>query len=434
MYRNEIFKEVQEVLSEQLGIEEDKIALRSNIITDLGADSIDLVELLIALEEKFDIEIPDSDAERITTVKGVVHYIHKRIYKNQSKDPRQIIENLTQNLNHVIKDGKESVSSIVSYFLNALINVLEISRDETFVYLLVGRTGVGKSSTINALMGKKVAETSRSKPTTMDVTFYNNEINGVSFTVVDTPGLCDDYVEKGKDSKYLEAILTKVPRIDLLWFVTPIYETRIRRDELDGIKIITEAFGTDIWKHSIIVFTFADKADEDYAEHLQERTENIQGAIAEYVGTEIAGQIPAVAVDNKKETTPDGKVWLAELYTRVFVRMSEISTIPFLLTTVNRLSFIDAFTASDSEQKTINLDEEQKGDIRNKLFSVIPALRFIGEKIGYAFGSVVSTLTSVEESKSIGSITGSAIGETIGEKVDDWINPVLRGIKELMGW
>ena len=72
-----IFDEVKEVIAEQLNVSEDEIKLESNFVEDLGADSLDVVELVMALEEKFEIEIPDEDAEKIATVKDVVDYIEK---------------------------------------------------------------------------------------------------------------------------------------------------------------------------------------------------------------------------------------------------------------------------------------------------------------------------------------------------------------------
>ena len=72
-----IFDEVKEVIAEQLNVNIDEIKLESNFVEDLGADSLDVVELVMALEEKFEIEIPDEDAEKIATVKDVVDYIEK---------------------------------------------------------------------------------------------------------------------------------------------------------------------------------------------------------------------------------------------------------------------------------------------------------------------------------------------------------------------
>lgn len=66
---------VKEVIIDKLGVEEDKIVPDASFIDDLGADSLDTVELIMQLEEEFGIEIPDEDAEKMTTVKSVVDYI-----------------------------------------------------------------------------------------------------------------------------------------------------------------------------------------------------------------------------------------------------------------------------------------------------------------------------------------------------------------------
>jgi len=72
-----VFEKVQSILAEQLNIDKDKITLESSIINDLGVDSLDVMDLLMAMEEEFDIEIPDD--EMGATVGGVVNYIEKEI-------------------------------------------------------------------------------------------------------------------------------------------------------------------------------------------------------------------------------------------------------------------------------------------------------------------------------------------------------------------
>lgn len=69
------FDDVKAVVVEQLSIDADAVKLESKIIEDLGADSLDVVELIMALEEKFEVEIPDSDAEKLIKIEDVVHYI-----------------------------------------------------------------------------------------------------------------------------------------------------------------------------------------------------------------------------------------------------------------------------------------------------------------------------------------------------------------------
>ena len=69
------FDKVKEVIIDKLGIEDSKIESGSSFVDDLGADSLDTVELIMQLEEEFGIEIPDDDAEKITTVQAAVDYI-----------------------------------------------------------------------------------------------------------------------------------------------------------------------------------------------------------------------------------------------------------------------------------------------------------------------------------------------------------------------
>ncbi|MDF2593579.1 MAG: acyl carrier protein [Clostridia bacterium] len=70
-----IFEKVQEKVAEQLGVDAEEVLMESSFIDDLGADSLDIVELLMALEEEFDIEIPDEEAEKLASVGDVVEYI-----------------------------------------------------------------------------------------------------------------------------------------------------------------------------------------------------------------------------------------------------------------------------------------------------------------------------------------------------------------------
>lgn len=74
----DIFEKVKAVVVDQLGVEEASVTMESSFIDDLGADSLDIVELIMGLETEFDIEIPDEDAEKISTVGDAVNYIKER--------------------------------------------------------------------------------------------------------------------------------------------------------------------------------------------------------------------------------------------------------------------------------------------------------------------------------------------------------------------
>lgn len=66
---------IREIVVEQLGVDADQVVPEASFVDDLGADSLDTVELIMAFEEEFDVEIPDTDAERIKTVQDVIDYI-----------------------------------------------------------------------------------------------------------------------------------------------------------------------------------------------------------------------------------------------------------------------------------------------------------------------------------------------------------------------
>lgn len=75
MNKEEIFEELKKIIVEQLGVNEENVTMQASFIDDLSADSLDIVELVMNIEEKFDLEIPDSEAEKIATVEDVVEYI-----------------------------------------------------------------------------------------------------------------------------------------------------------------------------------------------------------------------------------------------------------------------------------------------------------------------------------------------------------------------
>ena len=79
MSSEEVFEKVKAIIVEQLQVAEGTVTQEASFIDDLGADSLDLVELIMALEEEFDIEIPDTDAEKVVTVGDVVDYIKENI-------------------------------------------------------------------------------------------------------------------------------------------------------------------------------------------------------------------------------------------------------------------------------------------------------------------------------------------------------------------
>lgn len=74
----EVIDKVKEIIVDQLGVDAEEVTMEAAFVDDLGADSLDVVELVMAVEEEFSIEIPDEDAEKITNVSEVVNYIETK--------------------------------------------------------------------------------------------------------------------------------------------------------------------------------------------------------------------------------------------------------------------------------------------------------------------------------------------------------------------
>ncbi|HCG99674.1 MAG TPA: acyl carrier protein [Actinobacteria bacterium] len=78
MANEELFAKLKDIIVEQLGVDAEEISRKTSFVAVLGADSLDIVELVMAMEEEFDIEIPDEDAEGIATVEDAIDYVENK--------------------------------------------------------------------------------------------------------------------------------------------------------------------------------------------------------------------------------------------------------------------------------------------------------------------------------------------------------------------
>lgn len=79
MEREELLKKIKSIVADKLSISEDQVTEEASFIDDLGADSLDTVELIMALEDEFDMDIPDEEAEKLTTVGKAMDYVLERV-------------------------------------------------------------------------------------------------------------------------------------------------------------------------------------------------------------------------------------------------------------------------------------------------------------------------------------------------------------------
>jgi predicted GTPase/tetrahydromethanopterin S-methyltransferase subunit G len=343
---------------------------------------------------------------------------------NPIKDP---LENSENNLlvNSATTSFPDTDSSQDQKLLVKLMKKLHEGQNNKFVLMLAGRTGVGKSSTINSLLGTKIAKVSRFEPATMRVHYYESSLNNIRFDLVDTPGLCDDLEEVGNDEAYLSMIRNKVPQIDVMLFVSRLDEARVTGDEKRGIQLISHAFTPQVWERAVIVFTHANSVPaKQYREILEKRTDLIERVIARYTGVGIAREIPSVAIDNMSKTTIDGEEWLGQLYTKVFIRISQNGVVPFLLATAPDLmpqqvanpaspslqsqvgtEASSSYPDKDAVQSEprIKLNQDHKQEIKKKIDStIVSGLSTVGASVG----------TFIDGN--VGASIGSAIGAVIG--------------------
>ncbi|MEM7580960.1 MAG: GTPase [Cyanobacteria bacterium P01_A01_bin.80] len=334
---------------------------------DLEARKLMLVGLLGEYDEKLDYA---DDPAQIQVLKKKIERIKKSLQEisNEQKklgNPHNFLdskipkENVPESsleeieaqedddsvLETLDEEIYETLSEEVKAVVEELRKRLERAKGKTFTFLLIGRAGVGKSSTINSLIGANVAPVGDFDPCTADVTVHETNLHGAIVRVIDTPGLCDDLEEVGNDAKYIELIRKKIPgAIDAVLFVSGLDDSRVDASEKRGLRLITEAFGEPFWKKSVIVFTQSDKVpDERFEEYVCERTKRIHAALLKLrLDNDTVHSIPSVAVDNTdpEKVNPDGQKWIQQLYLTVLDRAESDSKDVLILSTSHMLEKI----------------------------------------------------------------------------------------------
>ena len=233
---------------------------------------------------------------------------------------------------------------------------MDRSRKTNLSFLVTGKTGVGKSSTINGLVGSDIAKVGEWQVTTFEVARYPVVRNGIKMCFFDTKGLCDDLPEPFDDQLYTARIRQQVNEFHSLWFVSRLHDTRLTIGERRAFQWLSNAFQykEKIWEHAIIVLTCADAhmlLDDPWPTCFHERASQIRSEIAKHCGKELADPIPAVAVNNKSMLDPDGKPWRGELYLNVINSMKREGILTFYAGTGDLLETRDV--DADAYEKTL---------------------------------------------------------------------------------
>lgn len=219
------------------------------------------------------------------------------------------------------------------------VNFVAQSGKSKLKVLVVGKTGVGKSALINALVGYEVSEETPVEAGTHRVEEISTELHGgVEAIFYDSPGLHDC---KGKEKEYLQQMIDVSQGLDLILYCTKLTDTRITEEDCDTICEFTHAFGKDFWKNSVFVLTFANNVrpktnindPEMKKKELKLKIKLMKKKLHEILRSkaklsfEVVKSIPFVPAGYytpDHQILPDGTHWFSSFWTACFTRVRDV--------------------------------------------------------------------------------------------------------------
>jgi GTP-binding protein EngB required for normal cell division len=302
----------------------------------------------------------------------------------------------------------------------------ELQAHEAMTIAVVGRGGAGKSSTVNSLVGKPVAPVSHSpREGTVELAEYFGETNGFQFRIFDTRGFGNSQVPS---AAILKELATRIDgRLHILLYVVPLTLDRLDRIDKSAIHLLHEHFSRELWDHVVVVFTRADLYGPKFVERVDVWTKALSAEIAEVVDQQSAEKVGFVAISNSHLTNPDGKEWMAELFTQVLERIgSPPSFVPlrFLWSQSARIHTKRARPSESTAKQApaegpqstpptpapppINLDESQRARVFRRIM-VATGPMAVGAGVGGTVGGPAGAIIGA----GLGLIVGIILGESV---------------------
>ena len=206
---------------------------------------------------------------------------------------------------------------------------------KTISILLTGKTGVGKSKLVNSLVGRTVAPEGKTKdPCTMKVDSYQTTMEGIDVIVWDSPGLQDG---TKNEAEYIKDMSTRIKEVDLVIYCLRMDDSRLRDEDLESMRILTEVFGKKLWENAVFAFTFANKVEDPDAEddssavekkYFTEELREWEIALRKKlplkakIDLSVVERIPKVPIGTLKNLKlPDRENWLSDFWLECYSRM-----------------------------------------------------------------------------------------------------------------
>ena len=289
-----------------------------------------------------------------------------------------------------------------------------IDESNSLSILFTGKTGVGKSSLANALVGSEVSPEGESlDPKTLEVTSLTTKIEGVDVTIWDSPGLQDG---TRNEAQYLENMAEKCKELDLVLYCSRMDDTRIRQEDHQAIQTLTKAFGETIWNNAVFTLTFANMVkqrvrgreltpheQQKYFElrHSQWETKLREAVEKSGVSHSIASTIPVVPVGYITDLNlPSCKNWLKEFWLTCLKRINKRAKLALIKSNLQRLKPRSADDSTSQSDVDLDVSLEELNDVFKVLvggtsgFFIGSAVGAIGGPVGFVIGGALGLVCS----------------------------------------